>query len=108
MRELKCSSRRSRSQIHQLRANTINFSGLRPGKRVTRFRVAALPIIIEEESPSVQEVLSLVAAGLDFRRVTAIQESKINEKLWHIARVLLTSGKCCWAQQAVTKKKCTA
>ena len=32
----------------------------------------------------------------------------VNEKTWHIARVPKTSAKACWAQMAVTKKKCTA
>ena len=88
--------------------NTINFSCLHLGKRVTRFGAATLPTVIEEVSPSVQEVFSPMAARLNFRRVTAIQESKVNEKVQHIARVLLISAKCCWAQQAITKKKCTA
>ena len=90
------------------RPDTIIFSCLRLGKRVTRSGAATLPTVIDEVSPSVQEVLSLVAVGLDFCRVTAIQESKVNENLWHIARVPLTCAKCCWAQQAITKKKCTA
>ena len=46
--------------------------------------------------------------GLDFRRVTAVQDSKVNEKLWHIARVLHNSSKACWAIHVVTKNKCTA
>ena len=94
------------SETHRL--DTINFSCLRLGKRVTRSGAATLPTVIEEVSPSVQEVFSPVAAGFDFHRVLAIQESKVNEKLWHIARIPLTSAKCCWAQQAITKKKCTA
>ena len=79
------------------RPDTINFSYLRLGKRVTRSRATTLPTIIEEELPSMQEVLSPMAVGLDFRRVTIIQESNVNEKLWHIARVPVTSDKCCWA-----------
>ena len=80
-----------------LRSDTINFSCPCLSKRVTRSGAATLPTVIEEVSPSVQEVLSPVAPGLDFRHVTTIQESKVNEKLWHIARVPLTSAKCCWA-----------
>ena len=94
------------SEIH--RPDTINFLCPHLGKRVTISRAATLPTVIEEESPSMQEVFSPVATGLDFRRISAIHESKVNEKLWHIACVPLTSAKCCWAQQAVTKKKCTA
>ena len=32
----------------------------------------------------------------------------MNEKTWHIARIPKTSAKACWAQMAITKKKCTA
>ena len=46
--------------------------------------------------------------GVDFCRVTVVQESEIDEKLWHIARVLYNSSKACWAMHAVTKKKYTA
>ena len=70
---------RADSETH--RPDTINFSCPRPSKRVTRSGAATLPTVIEEVSPFVQEVLSHVAAGLDFRRITANQESKINEKL---------------------------
>ena len=49
----------------------------------------------------------LTLRGTNVRHITAIQESKVNERTWHIARVLKTSAKTCWAQIAVTKKKCT-
>jgi hypothetical protein len=39
--------------------------------------------------------------------VTAIQETRCNEYQWHIARLPKTSKKACFAQQAVTKNKCT-
>ena len=44
----------------------------------------------------------------DICYVSAIQESNVNERIGHIARVSKTSAKACWAQMAVTKKKCTA
>jgi hypothetical protein len=47
-------------------------------------------------------------AGLGFQRVTAVQETKVDVSLWHIARIPYTSGKSCWANHAGTKKKCTA
>ena len=31
----------------------------------------------------------------------------VNERTWHIARVPKASAKACWAQMAMTKKKCT-
>jgi hypothetical protein len=45
---------------------------------------------------------------MDFRRVTVVQESAVDEKLWHIARVPYNSSKSCWAMPVVTKNKCTA
>ena len=42
-----------------------------------------------------------------FRRVIVVQESEVDEKLWHIAHVLYNYSKVCWAMHAVTKKKCT-
>jgi hypothetical protein len=40
--------------------------------------------------------------------VSAIQETMCDEMQWHIARLPKTSGKACFALQAITKKKCTA
>ena len=42
-----------------------------------------------------------------FRHVIVVQESEVDEKLWHIAHVLYNYSKVCWAMHAVTKKKCT-
>ena len=58
------------SETH--RPDTINFLCPRLGKRITRSGAATLPTVIEEVSPAVQELFSPVAAGLDFRRITAI------------------------------------
>jgi hypothetical protein len=40
------------------------------------------------------------------RHVNVVEETKVNVKEWHISRLSKTSAKCCWAQRAVTKKKC--
>ena len=40
--------------------------------------------------------------------VTGTQETDCDEREWHISRLLKSSAKACFAQQAVTKKKCTA
>jgi hypothetical protein len=40
--------------------------------------------------------------------VTAIHETACKKTEWHIARLLKTSAKACFAQQAITKKKCKA
>jgi hypothetical protein len=90
------------------RPDTVNFSHPRPGKRVTRSHPETLPTIIEESSPSVQEVQMPSPARLDFNRVTALQETKVDVSLWHIVRIPYTSGKSCWANHVSTKKKCTA
>ena len=55
-----------------------------------------------------ERIQPLPPVGTDIRRITAVLESTVNEKTWHIARVPKTSAKACWAQMAVTKKKCTA
>ena len=90
------------------RIDTINFSRPHPLKRVTRARAATLPTIPEEVEPCMERIQSLPPVGTDIRRIRAVLESTVNEKTWHIARVPKTSAKACWAQMAVTKKKCTA
>ena len=90
------------------RPNTISFSRSHPLKRVTRARAATLSTIAEEVEPCTEQIQALPPIGTDIRRITAVQESTGNEKTWHIARVLKTSAKACWAQMEVTKKKCTA
>ena len=55
-----------------------------------------------------ERIQSLPPVGTDIRLITAVLESTVNEKSWHIGRVPKTSAKACWAQMVVTKKKCTA
>jgi hypothetical protein len=40
--------------------------------------------------------------------MTAVHETACKEMEWHIARLPKTSAKACFAQQAITKKKCEA
>ena len=40
--------------------------------------------------------------------VTGIQKTDCDEQEWHMSRLPKFSAKACFAQQAVTKKKCTA
>ena len=42
------------------------------------------------------------------RHVTGTEETDCDEREWHILRLPKSSAKACFAQQAVTKKKCTA
>ena len=94
------------NETHRL--DTINFSWPHPLKRVTKARAATLPTIVDEVEPCTEQIQPLPPIRTDIRRITAVQESTKNEKTWHIARVPKTSAKACWAQMAVTKKKCTA
>ena len=89
------------------RPDTIIFSRPHPLKRVTRAHAATLPFIPEEVEPCMERIQLLPLVGTDICRITAVLESTVNEKTWHIARVPKTSAKACWAQMAVTKKKCT-
>ena len=90
------------------RSDTINFSQPHPLKRITKARAATLPTIVEEVEPCIEQIQFLPPVGTDIRHITVVQESTLNEGTWHIARVPKTSAKACWAQMAVTKKKCTA
>ena len=40
--------------------------------------------------------------------MSAVHETSCKKTEWHIARLPKTSGKACFAQQAITKKKCEA
>ena len=80
---------------------------LQPRRIHSQQMVSSLPTIVKESSPSVLEVPP-PPTGLCFCRVSTIQESEVDEKLWHIARVPYNSSKACWAMHAVTEKECTA
>jgi hypothetical protein len=45
-----------------------------------------------------------VPAGLGFHRVTAVQETKVDVSLWHIARIPYIPRKSCFVNHAGTKK----
>ena len=63
---------------------------------------------MEEVEPCIEQIQPLPLIGTDIHHITTVQESTVNEKTWHIARIWKTSAKACWAQMAVTKRKCTA
>ena len=90
------------------RPNTINFFRPHPPKRVTRSHATTLPTIVEEMEIFAEQVHALPPSTIDICHVTAVQESNVNERTWYIARISKTSAKACWAQMAITKKKCTA
>jgi hypothetical protein len=67
--------------------------------------------VVEELSPELQEDQTPNNLGTmgDVGRpghVTAVHESACKETEWHIIRLSKTSAKACFAQQAITKKKC--
>jgi hypothetical protein len=69
--------------------------------------------VVEEFSPELQEDQAPNNLGTvgDVKRlghVTAVHETACKETEWHIARLPKTSAKACFAQQAITKKKCEA
>ena len=99
------------------RPDKVEFSHPRGVGRNVRARTVQLPIIVEDdseeeeaqESPA-QEAYSPPTSPVNevgVRHVNAVEETKVDVKEWHIARLHKASAKCCWAQRAGTKKKCT-
>jgi hypothetical protein len=73
----------------------------------------SLPDVVEEVSPELQEDQAPNNLGTtrDVGRpghVTAVHETVCKETEWHNARLPKTSATACFAQQAITKKKCEA
>lgn len=72
------------------------------------------PPVVVPDSPTAtdEEELNLLthkaSQHLDHYHVTAVEETACNPSEWHIARLQKTSAKACFAQQAMTKKKCIA
>jgi hypothetical protein len=100
-------------EIHQ--PNKLNFSRLRIATKSSRANHAScsLPDVVEEVSLELQEDQAPNNLGTtgDIGRpghVTTIHETACKETEWHISRLPKTSAKACFAQQAITKKKCEA
>ena len=97
------------------RLDKVNFSRPQIATRSTRANHAScsLPDVVEELSPELQDDQTTNNQGTtsDVGRachVFAVHESSCKETEWHIARLPKTSAKACFAQQAITKKKCEA
>jgi hypothetical protein len=93
----------------------VNFSRPRIATRSMRANhtSCSLPSVVEELSPDLQEGQSPNSLGTtdDVGRpghVTEIHDTTCKETEWHIARLPKISAKACFAQQAITKKKCEA
>jgi hypothetical protein len=74
-------------EIHQ--PDTLNFFRPRVAQRTTRFYASPLSIIVEESFPTMLEVPQSPPTNLNFRRVIDVEESKVDEKLWHIVAFLI-------------------
>jgi hypothetical protein len=95
------------------RPDKVNFSRPRIVTRSSRTNHASysLPDIVEELSPELQEdqASNNLGTTVDVGRpghVIAIHATACKETEWYIVRLLKTSAKSCFAQQAITKKKC--
>jgi hypothetical protein len=93
----------------------VNFSRLWIAIKLSRANHASCSLVdvVEELFPELQKDQppnNLGTTG-DVGRpghVTAIHETACKETEWHIASLPKTSAKACFAQQAITKKKCEA
>ena len=97
------------------RPDKVNFSRPRIQTRSSRAKHAScsLPNVVEELSPDLQQDQVLNNRGTTTNvgragHVTSVHETACKETEWHIARLPKTSPKACFAQQAITKKKCEA
>jgi hypothetical protein len=97
------------------RPDKVNFSRPRIATRSSRANhgSCSLPDVVEEVSPELQldQAPSNLATAGDIGRpghVTVVHETAYKEMEWHIARLPKTLAKACFAQQAITKKKCEA
>ena len=96
------------------RPDKVNFSQPCGSGRASKTCFTHMPIILEEDDSDVQEVappaphadnvvLSPTLKGR-IRHVSAIEETRVNVKEWHIARLPKNYAKCCCAYRVVTKK----
>jgi hypothetical protein len=90
---------RPRVQTRSARNNVLNLNA-------SPVELADSPQALEKLDVPVQVPEPTPAAALN--HVTSVQETACDESQWHIARLPKTSAKACFAQQAVTKKKCIA
>jgi hypothetical protein len=95
------------------RPNKVNFFRPQIATRSSRANhtSCSLPDVVKELSSELQEdqAPNNLGTTVDVGRpghVTAIHEIAYKEMEWHIAKLSKTSTKACFAQQAITKKKC--
>jgi hypothetical protein len=97
------------------RPDKVNFSRPRIATRSSQANHGncSLPDVVEEISPDLREDQAPNSLGIVGNigrpgHVTAVHETACKKTEWHIARLPKTSVKACFAQQAITKKKCKA
>ena len=88
------------------RPDTVSYSRPRIGRRVTRAHAGNLSTIQEEDEDEEQPTIPSTFAGPSIQRVTAVQETKVDEGLWHIARLRENSAKACWGIMRNSKNRC--
>ena len=81
-----------RADEDSYKPDTVNFSWPYPPKQVTRSHASTLPTIVEEVGGSVEQVHALPPFGIYICHITTVQESNVNERTWHIARIPKTSA----------------
>jgi hypothetical protein len=97
------------------RLNKVNFSHPRMATRSSRANHASCSVldVVEELSPELKNDQAPKNLGTTDEvgrpaHVTGIHDTACKQTEWHIARLPKTSAKACFAQQAITKKKCEA
>jgi hypothetical protein len=97
------------------RPDKVNFSRSQMATRSSRANHASCSVldVVEELSPKLKN--DQTPKNLDTTEdvgrpahVTGIHETTCKQTEWYIARLPKTSAKACFAQQAITKKKCEA
>ena len=100
------------SEYDSHRPDKVNFSQPRLSTRNTRARKEPDPEPEDSPPSRVQAAPPSPVSSPDENRsrhhVTAVEETDVDESMWHLVRLPKGSAKACFAQQARTNKKCTA
>ena len=96
------------------RPDKITVSRPRVQTRAARLESDYPPTVVIADSPTSTEADEAdlhpehCPPPVEYHHVTSVEETACNPSEWHIARLPKTSAKACFAQHAVTKKKCVA
>jgi hypothetical protein len=89
------------------RPDKVNFSHPRGSGRAVRARPVQMPIILKEteddtivhdihHEPQPESIPASPPNEGGIRHVSAVEETKVDVKEWHISKLSKTSAKCCW------------